>query len=195
MRQLGSIVRLQIQRDPLKVGQKPRRQYDPTYILSVPALELSPGGVIGLASNGEQIVDVHNEHHRNSRNHDRTNSISVGFTFHYRTMRERFGPRVTDGVAGETMLVQTDQMISENEVAGGLIIVTASGETVDLVSVAVAEPCVEFTRYAMNLDHDTPSDRRVTEALQFLRAGMRGYYAMYAGDPVQLRVGDRVMLP
>lgn len=195
MRQLGSIVRLQIQRDPLKVGQKPRRQYDPVSILSVPALELSPGGVIGLTSDGEQIVDVHNENHRNSRNRDRTNSISVGFTFHYHTMRERFGPRVTDGVAGETMLVQIDRMISEDEMADGLAIVTASGETVHLVSVAVAEPCVEFTRYAMNLDQDTPSDRRVTEALQFLRAGMRGFFAMYAGDPVQLRVGDSVMLP
>ena len=33
----------------------------------------------------------------------------------------------------------------------------------------------------------------LSEALSFLDGGMRGYYARYTGDPVMVRLGDRVL--
>ena len=41
---LGKIVRLQIQRSPLKTGEKPNRVYDPSPILAVNELTLTPLG-------------------------------------------------------------------------------------------------------------------------------------------------------
>src|SRR5574337_1547489 len=42
LRPLGKIVRLQIQRSPLKIGEKPSRVYDPSPILAVAGLTLTP---------------------------------------------------------------------------------------------------------------------------------------------------------
>src|SRR6266513_3122825 len=44
MRDLGRIVRLQIQRASLKTGEKPTRVYDPTPLLAVDRLALAPDG-------------------------------------------------------------------------------------------------------------------------------------------------------
>jgi translation elongation factor P/translation initiation factor 5A len=33
----------------------------------------------------------------------------------------------------------------------------------------------------------------LSEALSFLSGGMRGYYATYRGDPVTVRLGERVL--
>ena len=42
MELIGTIVRLQIQRSSLKLGERPRRWFDPSPLLEVPALSLSP---------------------------------------------------------------------------------------------------------------------------------------------------------
>src|SRR3989442_4417224 len=47
MRTIGTVTRLQIQRGSLKRGEKPTRVYDPTPLLSVAALNVSPDGALG----------------------------------------------------------------------------------------------------------------------------------------------------
>src|ERR671917_846382 len=89
VRFIGTVVRLQVQESSLKVGVKPRR-YDPAPIQSVPAISLSAAGVVGLAENGERIVDVHHREHPSSKNRGGENGISLGFTAHYLAMRRRF---------------------------------------------------------------------------------------------------------
>src|SRR3954471_6610206 len=101
---MGTIVRLQVQESSLKVGTKPRR-YEPAPIRSVPALRISVAGVVGLVQNGQAIVDVHHHDHPASKNRGGKNGISLGFTTHYRAMRNQFGEHLPDGIAGENILI------------------------------------------------------------------------------------------
>src|SRR5256885_7832965 len=52
MRDVGEIVRLQIQRSSLKTGEKPNRRYDPTPLLTVERLPLTPRGALGPSDGG-----------------------------------------------------------------------------------------------------------------------------------------------
>src|SRR5881409_1168921 len=95
MRDLGRIVRLQIQRASLKTGEKPTRVYDPAPLLAVDRLALGPDGALGAGSDGSWVVDVHHRTHPNTKNEDGAHGVSIGFTTHYALMRERFGDRLT----------------------------------------------------------------------------------------------------
>jgi hypothetical protein len=189
----GTVVRLQVQESSLKVGTKPRR-YDPAPIRSVPAISLSPAGVIGLAENGESIVDVHHHDHPSSKNRRGENGVSLGFTAHYLAMRQRFGPHLADGIAGENILVEADRQFQIEELAAGVVVEGTAGWWLELRPIIVAAPCVEFSRYALRFPDDARPDATVTEALRFLDAGMRGFYATYAGEPGVVEVGARVFL-
>ncbi|HEY3063931.1 MAG TPA: hypothetical protein VGL99_33590 [Chloroflexota bacterium] len=167
------------------------RTFDPVALCEVPAILLTPSGVVGMAD--EQLVDVHHKDHPATRN-AQVNGVSVGFTAHYAAMRERFGAHLRDGIAGENVIVGTERKVDLTTIAGGLVIRTAGGELVPLEQVQVAEPCVEFTRFALCLGHADPSTGDVTEGLRFLREGIRGFYASYAGSGVVVRAGDMVFV-
>jgi hypothetical protein len=190
---IGTIVRLQVQESSLKVGSKPRR-YDPAPIRSVPAMSLGPAGTVGLLENGEMIVDVHNGKHPSSKNRGGENGISLGFTAHYLAMRERFGQHLPDGIAGENVLIAVDRPISAADLAGGVAVEGTDGRRLELWPVIVAAPCVEFARYALKFPDEARPDATVTEALRFLDAGIRGFYATYAGEPAVVELGARVFL-
>ena len=192
VRVIGTIVRLQVQESSLKVGSRPRR-YDPAPIRSVPALRVSSAGVDGLTKNGETIVDVHHSEHPASKNRGGENGISLGFTGHYREMRQRFGHHLADGIAGENILIAADRQFQE-ELAGGVVVEGTCGRRLELRPVIVAAPCVEFSRYALKFPDGTRPDATVTEALRFLDAGMRGFYATYEGEPAVVELGARVFL-
>jgi len=190
---IGTVVRLQVQESSLKVGDKPRR-YDPAPIRAVPAISLDPAGVIGLAENGETILDVHNHDHPSSKNRGGENGISLGFTGHYLAMRQRFGQHLADGIAGENILIEADRQFPLDELANGVIVEGTGGRPLELHPVIVAAPCVEFSRYALRFPDDARPDATVTEALRFLDAGMRGFYATYTGEPAVVEIGARVFL-
>lgn len=194
MHLLGTIVRLQVQRASLKVGQPPRKRYDPTPIVEAPALTLDPGGVRGWSPAGDPIADVHHAGHPRSKNRGGENGVSVGFTAHYDAMRDRFGDHLTDGIAGENILIATDQMLGADDLRHGLAIATADGTVIRLDDVIVAAPCVEFTRYALRFPAAARPDGSVTAALQFLNDGMRGYYATYRGPATRIALGHRVFI-
>ncbi len=189
---IGTIVRLQVQESSLKVGAKPRR-YDPAPIRSVPALRVSFAGVVGLTKNGEAIVDVHHGEHPSSKNRGE-NGISLGFTGHYQEMREQFGQHLHDGIAGENILIEADRQFQEEELAAGVAVEGAAGRRLELRPVIVAAPCVEFSRYALKFPDAARPDATVTEALRFLDAGMRGFYATYEGEPAVVELGARIFL-
>ena len=196
MELIGTVARLQIQRSSLKLGVAPHRWYDPSPLLSVPALRLDADGVAGLPDDGEAILDVHHRLHPATKNHNGVNGISVGFTGHYAAMQAQFGPRIAPGVAGENVLIEAPRRVTLAELAHGLLIETADGALAPLRNLLVAEPCVEFTRYALgNADGppSAPPDRAVTEALDRLRGGMRGFYATYgSAAPCRIHIGARV---
>ena len=177
----------------MKVGSKPRR-YDPAPIRSVPAISLSSSGVVGLTENGETLVDVHDHDHPASKNRGGENGISLGFTRHYLAMRQRFGQHLSDGIAGENILIEVDRPFPAEDLAGGVVVEATDGKRLELRSVIVAAPCVEFARYALKFPDGARPDATVTEALRYLDAGMRGFYATYEGEPAVIEAGARVFL-
>jgi hypothetical protein len=186
---LGTIVRLQIQRSSLKVGPQGGRYFDPGPLLAVDELYATTDGVAADADG--TLLDVHNARHPNSKNVRGINGISVGFTAHYRQVRERFGAHVTDGIAGENVLVAIERPVALEEIAGGLRIESDDGRCLELAEVVVAHPCVEFSRFVL-ADRAAPP-QAVTPVLQFLDDGMRGFYALVqAGRPARIALGDRV---
>ncbi len=190
---VGPIVRLQVQVAPLKQGEKPHRWYNPGPITAVSAMRIEPGGVVGLEGD-EEFGDVHHMLHPISRFRGE-NGISVGLTGHYRHMRQRFGEHLTDGIAGENILIEAKRVMLEDEVARGVVIATAAG-LVELAAVEGAPPCVEFSRFCAGYGLDQKSDRTITETLQFLSDGMRGFYATLADgqDQPVIAVGDIVYI-
>lgn len=185
------IVRLQIQQEPLKRGDKPHRWYDPTPIRQVEGLLVDVRGATGVAD-GDKILDVHHVDHPMTRNHGQASGLSVGFTAHYGAMRARFGDRVSDGVAGENVLVDSDEQMTRERLAAGAFR-TREGRTVPFVEVEIAEPCVEFSRYVLGVKPGETA-QPMREPLRALMGGMRGFYVALA-EPVELIVGDELLLP
>ena len=189
MHLIGQVVRLQVQTRSLKVGERPNRRYDPAPISAVARLTVDDGGVIGWDRRGGRLDDVHNRDHAASKNNGR-NPVSFGFTAHYAAMRARFGAHLTDGVAGENLLVASSAELLEAD--GDLLVEGPDGRRVRLGRVLVAAPCVEFSRFA--LGRPTTEDAEgplVKGALQFLHRGMRGYYAT-PEEPGEVELGDLV---
>lgn len=190
---IGRIVRLQVQTDHLKRGEQPHRWYDPEPITPVEALQLDSGGVTGIGADGTVHPDVHNRDHRISRFRG-DNGVSIGFTGHYATMADRFGAHLTDGIAGENILVECDGRHTVDSLGERLLVETSSG-IVRIDRVIVAAPCAEFTRFCLKWPRDERPDRSVTDALQFLDNGLRGFYASFApngSERVEIRIGDMV---
>jgi hypothetical protein len=195
MREIGLIKHVQLQRSSLKQGQRPQRYYDPAPLLLVERLLLAPGGVSAVSAHGEPIIDVHHADHPETKNRLGTNGISIGFTSHYRAMRDRFGPHLTDGCAGENILIESDQVWSLDQLGAQLVIQTAGGALVSLTDLLVAAPCVEFSRFAAGQGERLPAEA-LKAALQFLDNGMRGFYARLvdgSGEAI-VREGDRVFV-
>jgi hypothetical protein len=193
---LGSIIRVQVQRSshklPAAADAAHPQAYSPAPLLPVAALRLTPEGVFGLADGvPEPIVDVHHRQHPESR-YAIENPLSVGFTAHYAAMRQYFGAHLEHGIAGENVLVHTEDPVEPEQAARGFLVQVRGGALVALEPVRVAEPCVPFTRFALRLAPAEHAADAVREGLQFLRSGRRGYYTRYAGEPVELHPGDLV---
>jgi hypothetical protein len=188
--EIGRICRLQIQLSSLKAGPPRGRHYDPAPLREVPALRLSVDGASATVDGAERL-DVHNATHPESKNRSRTNGVSIGFTSHYQRIRDRFGPSLRDGIAGENILIETNREQSLDDLSTGVVIETLDGGVIELSVLSVAHPCVEFSRFAMG-DLAAPAID-VSDTLRFLDDGVRGFYARVDSvRPLRAKVGDRV---
>jgi MOSC domain-containing protein YiiM len=190
MTPLGRVVRLQVQAAPLKSGEKPDRVYGTAPIVEVEELLLTPSGAVGVDAAGARILDVHNTAHPATRYSD-GNTVSFGLTSHYARMRERFGPHMVDGCAGENILVATDAPLHLPDLGARVGLRGArSGAILDFSTIRVALPCVEFSKFAVRNQAATPADLK--PVLQFLDEGTRGFYVMAAREGT-VRVGDELV--
>jgi hypothetical protein len=187
MNPLGKIVRLQIQRSRLKLGEKPNQYYDPSALVAVNELRLTPNGSYAIV-NGETLLDVHHIDHPHTRNSNGVNDLSIGFTSHYQAMRARYGDHLFDGCAGENILVAIDSRVDLTQIQNGLIIGDAAS-AVRLTDLMVALPCAPFSKFAAKSD----DPQTVKGALQFLDDGTRGFYCV-ANQEVTIKVGDDVFI-
>jgi hypothetical protein len=162
----GTVVRLQVQRSRLK----PAGAYDPTPLLEVAALEVGPRGVTG-----DGHLDVHHADHPDSRNRKLRNGVSLLPRAHYARMRARFGEHLVDGVAGESLLLETEG--AWDAPPGDLLLETVEGELLPLTGIIAAAPCVEFTRFCLR-----GAAEGVEQALEELDHGTRGFYAAVGGS-------------
>src|SRR2546425_4892463 len=188
MRDIGRIVRLQIQRSSLKTGDKPNRVYDPAPLLPVPRLAVSPEGVLGEAADHSWVVDIHHGAHPDTKNPDGQHGVSLGFTTHYTAMRDRFGDRISLGCAGDNILVEADRRFELEDLGSGVALRSASGADLVRLSVLdVAHPCRPFTGWALGGRVETEA---LKSHLQFLDGGTRGFYCLGVGCGI-VAVGGR----
>ncbi|MAS37356.1 MAG: hypothetical protein CL610_25365 [Anaerolineaceae bacterium] len=193
MTYLGTIQFVQIQQESLKVDHDDTRHYDPSPLLTVARLNLTPDGVIGLTEAGDSIVDVHHTGHPRSRNRA-DNFVSMGFLSHYAHMRDRFGDHLTDGIAGENIIVANegpDGTITPAMLGDSVRIETQDGMRIVLVDVLPTPPCEPFSRFAAGCNLAAPE---MKTTLQFLSNGTRGFYMRLVEplDEVMIQAGDRV---
>ena len=193
MRTIGTVTHLQIQRGSLKRGDKPTRIYDPTPLLSVRTLNVTPDGALGARPDAGEtwIVDVHHRAHPSTKNDDGLHGISLGFTSHYMAMQERFGDHLEVGCAGENIIATADRRFTYEELANGVAILAPDGtERVRLKVLQVAHPCRPFTGWALG-KHVEPEELK--QHLQFLDNGMRGFYCVGEGVGT-VSLGDSVAI-
>jgi len=189
MQSIGAIVRLQIQRSSLKTGERPSRVYDPAPLLAVERLAVGPDGAFGLAPPQGWIVDIHHRAHPESKNQDGEHGLSLGFTGHYRAMRDRFGDRIAIGCAGENIIVDTPRRLSLADLQTGVVVLAPDGtELLRLEVLQVAHPCRPFTGWAAGglVESDV-----LKAHLQFLDDGMRGF-RLAGSTTAVISIGDRL---
>jgi hypothetical protein len=163
---VGEIVRLQIQREPLKTSGT----YLPGPLLAAPRALISADGMIVEGDLG-WLLDAHHRSHPRTRGGGRR-ALSIGFTGHYEAMRERFGD-VPEGIAGENILIDGPPLRLE-ALGAGIEVRSADGQRLELKNPSVATPCVEFTSYLLGADGTLPRDEML-EDMEFLNHGTRGY--------------------
>lgn len=193
MQPIGKIKHVQIQREPLKRGERPDRYYDPSPLLTTDSLRLTAQGIYGEMSDGGSLIDVHHVQHPRSRNRGNANGISFSFTVHYDRMRATFGDHVTYGCAGENILIEAEDDFDFEQIGSRIGIKTTDGTIIRLGDIMVAAPCAEFSRWIAKSDI---TGEKMREVLEFLSDGTRGYYAtleIEQNEPL-VTAGDAVLL-
>lgn len=185
---IGEIVRIQIQRIPIKVKGV---GYNPTGIAEVPKASVDAWGMVGWYDD-VWAVDAHHKAHPESRARGKR-PLSIGFTGHYALMAKRFGDTPL-GIAGENIIVN-GPALTLDDLGVGPVVIAADGTELLLERPRVAAPCLEFTSFMLGLDHVAPLDE-IAEPLADLHDGRRGFIVAADGatPPVEISLGDRVYL-
>ena len=189
MEQIGWVKFVQITPEALVRGEG----YDPTRLLEVERLLVGSRGSFGLLADGRRVMDHHHPDHPRSHNRG-DNGLSLGFTQHYREMRERFGGHMFDGCGAENIIIETERRVRLADLQPYVLIRhQASGQWIVLNEAKVAEPCDDFAGYATWQSSD---NAEIRAALQFLQHGTRGFYLRVvetAGEGL-VQVGDPVFV-
>ncbi len=185
--EIGSIVKLQVQRDRLRTGDN----YHLHPLAEVSRLRLTPDGPIGF-DGSSWIIDCHHRSHPSASRYQPERVLSIGFTSHYEQIRDMFEP-IPLGAGGENLIVEADRVLELKDLERGFRIESADG-TAFIPTAAVAEPCVAFTRLVTGRPDARAAD--LAEPRDRLRRGIRGFVMALAGiDNFDVSAGDRVSVP
>ncbi|MCB9436333.1 MAG: hypothetical protein H6673_04975 [Anaerolineales bacterium] len=192
-RELGTIIMLQVQLKPLKEGTDHRVYKPHTALHPVDAFDLTKEGITAVVD-GQQVYDAHHMRHPLSR-YRQSNPISIGLTSHYQRMQTRFGSHISLGIAGENIIVETEEVLFEDALMRGVAIQGEQG-LIQLDGVFGIPPCKPFSKFCLNIPDERGEPESVKETLQFLLKGTRGFCA----EPVEvgtftIRVGDKLWVP
>ena len=185
---IGEIVRIQIQRIPIKVRGV---GYDPSGIAEVSRASVDAWGMVGWYDD-VWAIDAHHKAYPGSRAKGKR-PLSIGFTGHYALMAERFG-NAPLGIAGENIIIDGPAFSLDN-LGTGLVVIGSDGTELLLERPRIAAPCLEFTSFMLGLDRVAPREE-IEEPLTDLHDGRRGFIvsADSTSTPVEIAVGNQVYL-
>lgn len=191
--EIGEVIFVQVQRVPLKQGVSPNKVYNPAGLVRVPEVLLTQSGVVGVGDDGKHIIDAHHEMHPESRFNGR-NGISVGFSGHYDLMRAQYGDHLTDGIAGENLIVRSAAAPGAEELDGALVFVNPDGTECRVKLVKPMAPCNEFSHFVRK-ETGRLAPNVLKETLQSLEDGRRGFALSLDGAKTgRVQAGARLYL-
>jgi hypothetical protein len=200
-RRLGIVSLVQLQPSGLIIDvPKPSRIrsfYDAGRRVEVDRLEITPRGIQATLPTGEEVLDIHHLDHPDKA-YDEDDLVCIGFTAHYDAMRAEFGEHMVDGVGGENIIIDYSNEVWPDDLGKVLAIENQhTGEVATFEMVSFAAPCVEFSRFCAQNQHDEIPTRLLGQVLRFLGNGRRGFLLVLdrTFDVVTVRPGDRVFLP
>lgn len=196
MEKVGTVKFLQIQRESLKMIENSEAGYgEPIYrtspIEKVNGLQITDTGVIGIGKYGQELIDVHNESHPQTR-YRGDNKLSFGFLQNYERMRGRFGDHIKDGNAGENIIIDAEiDILSMNHKRRFFL--KHDDSLIELTNVIPAPPCRPFSVFCLIVPQCAED---IKGALQFLSNGTRGYYAeaVITDDTFVVQAGDELLV-
>lgn len=200
LRALGEVTLVQLQPQGLVIetpGETPTGSfYDASRRVEVDRLRITPSGIEATLPSGEDVLDIHHLDHP-GKAYDNDDLVSVGFSSHYAAMRAEFGRHMIDGVAGENIIIGNPNEIWPEDLAGTVWIENQdTGRLATLNLVSFAAPCVEFSQFCIQDQHNEIPKDRLREILRFLGRGRRGYLFVLDKriDMVTVRPGDKVFV-
>ncbi len=170
--------------------------YDATRLVQVDRLIITDLGIEATIPGGTHVLDIHHINHPD-KEYDDDDLICIGFTSHYEAMRIRFGAHLVDGIAGENIIIECDREIWPEDLGKQLIIENANtGHQMKLEMVSHANPCQEFSQFAMGTPYEKPPAAEMKATLQFLGNGRRGFLlVMPSGQgSATVQPGDKVFV-
>lgn len=191
---LGQVKITQLQPSGLIFKTSSGYIYDPSRRMEVSQLFITHQGIEAKSQLGDQILDIHHAAHPDSHN-EGENAISIGFTSHYTKMRARFGEHMQDGVAGENIIISSEELIWLSDLGQQIIIQDPHGERrVVLDVVKFAAPCEEFSHFVADSQEERLPAKDLKSTLQFLGKGRRGFLLTLNLDqePEFVKPGDIV---
>ncbi len=174
MRELGTVMLVQIQPSGLIVQTEAGEVYDPSRRVEVDRLLVTSLGIEAVID-GKRVLDIHHIDHPDKA-YDNKDLVSIGFTSHYDAMGKRFGEHMVDGVAGENIIIEYDLEIWMEDLGKQIIIENVKTGKRSLFDVVrFAAPCDEFSHFVANSQHERLPAADLKSTLQFLNDGRRGF--------------------
>ena len=194
LREIGRVKLVQLQPSGLIIETASGYFYDASRRLEVESLQITSLGISVVTDEGEQVHDIHHISHPDKA-YDNDDLVCIGFTRHYDAMRARFGEHMVDGIAGENIIIESEEEVWLGDLGQGIAIEnqdTGGRTLLDMVS--VASPCREFSHFAMSSQDKQLPANQLKSTLQFLDKGRRGFLlVMREGqETAVVQPGDRV---
>ena len=196
IQELGRVKLVQVQPSGLIIETPTGDFYDVTRRVEVEKLMITPQGIEAALETGEHVLDIHHIQHPDKA-YDNDDLVSIGFTSHYRAMRERYGEHMVDGAAGENIIIECDREIWSEDLGKQIVFENSgTGQRTILDFVKFAAPCEEFSHFVAKSQHQRLPANELKATLQFLNNGRRGFLLILSPgqEDAVVQVGDKVFV-
>ncbi len=194
IQELGRVKLVQIQPSGLIIETSSGYFYDVSRRVEVEKLVITPLGIEATTPEGEHVLDIHHMNHPGKK-YGNDNLVSIGFTSHYKAMRERFGEHMEDGTAGENIIIENDQEVWMDDLGKKIAIENAkTGRKKFLDVIRFAPPCEEFSHFVANSQNKKLPGNELKDILRFLGNGRRGFLLVLSKgqEEATVQAGDRM---